>query len=98
MTAVRRSWMSPTASPRGMTTPATISLQQKVVASVIFGLKRIEQLEENLKAASVKLAGDDLAALNEASAVAPKYPGWMAASGEGPRRNLMDTGMMPSRA
>ncbi len=58
---------------------------QKVITSVILGLKRIDQLEENLKAVEVALSEDDLAALDEASALTPEYPGWMMASGEGPR-------------
>lgn len=68
------------------------------MTNVILGLKRIEQPDENLKAAEVKLSEDELAALNEASALAPEYPGWMMASGEGPRRSLMETGIMPERA
>ncbi|MFW2542284.1 aldo/keto reductase [Primorskyibacter sp. 2E107] len=71
-------------------------LHQKVVTSVILGLKRIDQLEENLKAAEVALSEGDLAALDEVSALTPEYPGWMMASGEGPRRSLMETGTMPA--
>ncbi|MFI0471850.1 aldo/keto reductase [Halomonas sp. HMF6819] len=81
------------------TTLAAISLawllHQKVVTSVILGLKRLDQLEDNLKAAEVALSEDDLAAMNAASALTPEYPSWMMASGEGPRRSLMETGRMP---
>lgn len=56
-------------------------LHQKGITSVILGLKRIGQLEENLKAAEMALSEDDLAALDEASVLTPEYPGWMMASG-----------------
>ena len=73
-------------------------LEQKVVTSVILGLKRVDQLEENLKAAALRLSAEDLAALHGASALAPEYPGWMAASGEGPRRALLETGRMQAQS
>jgi len=54
-------------------------LHQKVVTSVIVGAKKMEQLEDNLKAVDVKLNGDDLKKLDEVSALAPEYPGWALA-------------------
>lgn len=52
-------------------------LHQPVVSSVIIGAKKPEQLEDNLKATSVQLSTEELAQLQEASKLAPEYPGWM---------------------
>ncbi len=52
-------------------------LHQKVVTSVIIGAKTMEQLEDNLKAPSIKLSEDELKRLDEVSALPPEYPGWM---------------------
>jgi aryl-alcohol dehydrogenase-like predicted oxidoreductase len=54
-------------------------LAKPFVTSVIIGAKRLEQLEENLKAVKLKLDADDMAKLDEVSALAPEYPGWMLA-------------------
>ncbi len=52
-------------------------LHQSAVTSVIIGAKSREQLLDNMAATEVQLTGDDLAALNTVSALAPEYPGWM---------------------
>jgi aryl-alcohol dehydrogenase-like predicted oxidoreductase len=52
-------------------------LAKPFVTSVIIGAKRIEQLDENLKAVTLRLDADDMARLDEVSALAPEYPGWM---------------------
>ena len=52
-------------------------LHQPVVTSVIVGAKRVDQLEDNIAATRVELSAGDLAAINEASALSPEYPGWM---------------------
>jgi len=52
-------------------------LQQNGVTSVIIGAKSREQLLDNMAATDVQLTGEDLTALNEVSALAPEYPGWM---------------------
>ncbi len=52
-------------------------LAKPFVTSVIIGAKRIEQLDENLKAVCVKLDADDMKKLDEVSALMPEYPGWM---------------------
>lgn len=52
-------------------------LHQPVVSTIIIGAKKEEQLLDNIKAANVKLTADELANLNEASKLAPEYPGWM---------------------
>ena len=52
-------------------------LAKPFVTSVIIGAKRVEQLEENLKAVDLVLDTDDMARLDTVSALPPEYPGWM---------------------
>ncbi|HZG23067.1 MAG TPA: aldo/keto reductase [Chitinophagaceae bacterium] len=52
-------------------------LHQPVVSSVIIGAKRIDQLDDNLKAVDVALSPEDLQKLDDVSRLAPEYPGWM---------------------
>lgn len=52
-------------------------LAKPFVTSVIIGAKRVEQLEENLKAVDLKLDAEDLETLNAVSALPAEYPGWM---------------------
>jgi aryl-alcohol dehydrogenase-like predicted oxidoreductase len=52
-------------------------LQKKGVMSVIIGAKTQEQLDDNIAAASLKLAAEELAALEEVSKLRPEYPAWM---------------------
>jgi len=52
-------------------------LHQRVVTSVIVGARRVEQLTDNIAACDVALSETDLAMLDEASRLAPEYPGWM---------------------
>ena len=54
-------------------------LQRKGVMSVIIGAKSIGQLDDNLAAADLTLVADEIAALDNASALKPEYPGWMLA-------------------
>jgi len=56
------------------------------VMSVIIGARNEEQLMDNLGAAKVSLAPDDMKKLDEASALPPEYPGWMLAMQAGGRR------------
>ena len=49
-------------------------LAQPAVASVIIGVRTMEQLEDNLGAADLTLSVEDLGRLNEASAIEPSYP------------------------
>ena len=59
-------------------------LQRKGVMSVIVGAKTIEQLDDNLAAAELTLTPQEIAKLDEVSALKPEYPGWMLArQGEG---------------
>ena len=72
--------MTPIADARGVSV-AQIALawllHQKVVSSVIIGAKRIEQLEDNLKATEVELTAQELDALSKVSTLPKEYPGWM---------------------
>lgn len=52
-------------------------LAKPFVTTVIIGAKRMEQLEQNLKAVDLKLDGEDIQRLDEISALSPEYPGWM---------------------
>jgi aryl-alcohol dehydrogenase-like predicted oxidoreductase len=56
------------------------------VTTVIIGAKTTEQLDDNLAAASLRLSAEEVARLDEVSALPPEYPGWMLArQGEGRR-------------
>ncbi|MBW4331912.1 aldo/keto reductase [Stakelama sp. CBK3Z-3] len=52
-------------------------LHQPHVSSVIMGAKRIDQLEDNLAAAELRLSDDELATLDKVSRLPAEYPGWM---------------------
>ncbi|GLU33728.1 aldo/keto reductase [Trinickia caryophylli] len=67
-------------------------LHQKAVTTVIVGAKRIEQLDDNIAATSLRLTGEELATLDKVSALPPEYPGWMfARQGEVRRKQLSDS-------
>lgn len=52
-------------------------LSKAHVTSVILGAKNLDQLNDNLGAAAVKLTQEEITALDEVSALSPEYPGWM---------------------
>lgn len=54
-------------------------LAKPFVTSIIIGAKRLDQLDQNLAAVKLKLDADDMAKLDEVSALTPEYPGWMLA-------------------
>ncbi len=54
-------------------------LAQPAVTTVIIGAKRRDQLDDNLKSVDLTLSTEELRKLNEVSALAPEYPGWMFA-------------------
>jgi aryl-alcohol dehydrogenase-like predicted oxidoreductase len=54
-------------------------LTRPFVTSVIIGAKTQEQLADNLAAADVQLGAEQIAKLDDASALPPEYPGWMVA-------------------
>jgi aryl-alcohol dehydrogenase-like predicted oxidoreductase len=61
-------------------------LHQPVVTSVIIGAKKMEQLEDNLKAVDVQFSPEELQQLDEVSKLAPEYPGWMLDFTKGDRQ------------
>lgn len=54
-------------------------LAQEVVTTVIVGARKMGQLEDNLGAARVELAKDEIARLEAESALPVEYPGWFLA-------------------
>jgi aryl-alcohol dehydrogenase-like predicted oxidoreductase len=82
MTATDQNWRTletvETVARRLETTASAVSLAwllaKPEVSSVIVGARTVEQLEENLRALSVKLSADDLKALDEVSRPAWGYP------------------------
>lgn len=52
-------------------------LHQRVVSSVLVGAKRMDQLEDNLKAVDITFSSDELDAIARVSKLPPEYPGWM---------------------
>jgi aryl-alcohol dehydrogenase-like predicted oxidoreductase len=52
-------------------------LTRPFVTSVIIGARTPEQLQDNLQASDVTLAGEHVAQLDAASVLPPEYPGWM---------------------
>jgi aryl-alcohol dehydrogenase-like predicted oxidoreductase len=47
------------------------------VSSMIIGARTMAHLDDNLEAAKLKLDGEQIAKLDEISALTPEYPGWM---------------------
>src|SRR6266403_3318166 len=80
--------MAPIAKAHGCS-PARLSLAwllaKPVVTSIIIGAKRLDQLEDNLAAVEVTLTQDELRQLDEVSALAPEYPGWVLSLDGGDR-------------
>lgn len=62
-------------------TPAQVALawllSRPAVTSLIIGVKRVDQLKDNLGALDVRLSEADLARLDAASALPPSYPNWI---------------------
>lgn len=61
-------------------------LAKPFLMSVIIGAKSLEQLDQNLAATALDLDAEDMRRLDEASALAPEYPGWMLALQTADRR------------
>jgi aryl-alcohol dehydrogenase-like predicted oxidoreductase len=64
-------------------------LHQRPVTSVIIGARTVEQLNDNLASSEIKLGGEELAKLDEVSALNPEYPGWMLKRQGEDRRNAL---------
>jgi len=60
---------------------ATVALnwvvKQPGITSTIIGAKTLEQLQDNIKAVTLELSPEEMVQLNEVSALASEYPGWM---------------------
>ncbi len=72
-------------------------LHRKVVSSVIIGAKKMEQLEDNLKATEVELTCDQLDALDKVSELPHEYPGWMFARQGVRTKQLAEAGRSNAR-
>ena len=65
-------------------------LHQRAVTSVIVGAKRVEQLDDNIAAATkVQFSAEELEKLDKVSAMTPEYPGWMLERQGGYRRKQL---------
>ncbi len=67
------------AEPRGVSVARVALayvLAKPFVTSIIIGAKTVAQLQDNLAAADLELTAEELATLDEVSALAPEYPGW----------------------
>lgn len=72
--------LRPMAEAKGSTVAALALawlLHQPVVSTVIIGAKKMDQLEDNLKAVDVQFTPEELKELAEVSQLTPEYPGWM---------------------
>lgn len=70
--------------------------QQPGVASIITGVKSVEQLDANLQAIALELSDDDRKTLGRVGAPNMEYPGWMLAQGSAARATLLATGALPA--
>ena len=71
--------MRPIAEAHGASIPQVALawlLARQAVSSVIVGAAKPEQLEDNLKAATLALTAEEVAVLDDASATPKPYPGW----------------------
>jgi aryl-alcohol dehydrogenase-like predicted oxidoreductase len=62
-------------------------LNNATVSTVIIGAKKPAQLEENLKSIDITFTDSELKSLDEASKLAPEYPGWMLERQGADRKN-----------
>jgi len=72
--------MRPMAERRGVPVLATAlagALHPAGVSSVIVGVSRPDQLEQNLQASGVELTSEELTVLDGVAPPGPEYPGWM---------------------
>ena len=54
-------------------------IRQPGMTSTIIGAKNIQQLNDNIASVDLQLTPEEYQQLNDASALAPEYPGWMVA-------------------
>jgi aryl-alcohol dehydrogenase-like predicted oxidoreductase len=70
-------------------------LYRPQVTSVTIGVKRVEQLDDNIGATTVQLSSEDLRRLDEVSRLPMEYPGWMMASWGATRQQQLDATKAP---
>lgn len=73
-------------------------LHQPQVTSVIVGAKRPEQLADNIAATQITLSVSELQQINDASSLAPEYPGWMLERQGDYRRKQIAEALAPRNA
>ncbi len=78
------------------TSPARVALSwvlgRKAVSSVIIAARKVEQLEDNIRAVDVRLSGDDVQLLDAVSDPGVPYPKWMVLqldTAEDPRSKVL---------
>jgi aryl-alcohol dehydrogenase-like predicted oxidoreductase len=80
------------ATPRNAT-PAQIALawllHQPAVTSVLFGTRTVAQLIENIDAADIRLTTEELASLDEATAITADYGPWLVQTARIDRARLL---------
>jgi aryl-alcohol dehydrogenase-like predicted oxidoreductase len=54
-------------------------LSRKSVSTIIIGVRKLEQLKDNIASTKLTLTESELQSLDAVSALAPEYPGWMLA-------------------
>jgi aryl-alcohol dehydrogenase-like predicted oxidoreductase len=100
----QRTWkildvIAPIAKAHGCS-PARISLawilSKPFVTSIIIGAKSIEQLNDNLASAELKLSAEQIRQLDEVSALPLEYPGWMLPFQDSNRRQVAPRPQAPS--
>jgi aryl-alcohol dehydrogenase-like predicted oxidoreductase len=72
--------MRDVAAAHGATVPQVALawiLAKPFVTSIIIGAKRLDQLDDNLGAVTLRLTEEDMVRLDTASAPTEEYPGWM---------------------
>lgn len=52
-------------------------INQPAITSTIIGAKNLQQLIDNIAAVTLQLTPEDMQQLNDVSALASEYPGWM---------------------
>ena len=65
-------------------------LHKPGVTSIIIGAKTVEQLKQNIASTEVRLSAQEMAKLDEVSALPVEYPGWMLDRQGGDRRSQVN--------
>jgi aryl-alcohol dehydrogenase-like predicted oxidoreductase len=71
-------------------------LSKPFVTSIIIGAKSVEQLNDNLASAELKLTSEEIRQLDEVSTLPLEYPGWMLPFQDANRRQVAPRPQTPS--